>query len=152
MKILAKRMSYLVSVLLVLTTLTVHVASGSSKARTDNRSHEHVSGLTANIRFADGRSQILRINGIGCTESLCSTVLMKAKTATNSVVEIWFDSIAAIRDIRQNEAVFVGKDRSERRLTFISDFRVLYVSKSEGAIRKIDLANIKSLEILEIGH
>jgi hypothetical protein len=152
MKIFAVRGTYFLSVLMILTTLTVHGASGSSKARTDNRSQEHLSGLMASVHFADGSSQIVRINGIGCTESLCSTVLMKAKTETNRVVEIWFDSIAAIRDIRQNEAVFVGKDSSQRRLTFVPDFRVLYVSNTDGAIKKIDLANIKSLEMFGIGQ
>ena len=152
MKILAIRVTYFVSAVLILTAITVHGASGSSKARTDNEPQEHLSGLMANVRFADGTSQTVRINGIGCTESLCSTVLMKAKTETNRVVEVWFDSIAAIRDIRQNDAVFVGKDSGERRLTFISDFRVLYVSKSDGAIRKIDLAKIKSLEMLRVGQ
>lgn len=152
MKIFTIRVTYFVCVLLILTTFTVHVASGSSKARIENQSQEHLSGLMANVSFADGTSQTVRINGIGCTESLCSTVLMKAKPEANRMVEIWFDSLAAIRDIRQNDAVFVGKDSSERRLTFLSDFRVLYVSKSDGAILKIDLAKIKSLEMLGVGQ
>jgi hypothetical protein len=138
MKILALRASSFVCVLLVLTTFTIHGAN--------------LTGLMANATFADGTTQIVRIDGIGCTESMCSTVLMKAKNAKNALVEIRFDSIATIRDIRQNEAIFVAKDGTEQRLTLVSDFRVLYVSASSGAKRKIDLAKIKSLEILGVRH
>jgi hypothetical protein len=77
---------------------------------------------------------------------------MKARTETNATVEVWLDSIAAIRDIRQDAAVFVAKDGSERRLTFVSDFRVFYVSSNGGAKRKIDLAKIKSIEFPAGGH
>jgi len=147
MKTLALRVTRFACVLLVVTTLMRQGANASSKLLNDNPPQEHLSGLTANLTLADGATQVVRINGVGCTESLCSTVLMKAKTTTNTVVEIWFDSIAAIRDIRQNDAVFVAKDGSRRRLTFISDFRVLYVSNSGGANAKIDLAKIKSLEM-----
>jgi hypothetical protein len=152
MNILAIRISYFLSGLLVVTSLTMQGANGSSTSADDKQSQEHLSDLMAKITLADGSTQIVILDGIGCTESLCSTVLMKARTATSAMVEIWFESIAAIRNIRQNEAVFVTRDGSERRLTFVSDFRVLYVSREGGAKRKIDLAKIKSLEILGGGH
>jgi hypothetical protein len=152
MKTLALRVTRFACVLLVVTMLLRLGANGSSKVLNNNPLQEHLSGLISNVTFKDGATQIVRINGVGCTESLCSTVLMKAKTETNTVVEIWFDSIAAIRDIRQNDAVFVAKDGSQRRLTFISDFRVLYISSSGRANAKIDLAKIKSLEMTSGGH
>ena len=141
MKLLA-RMTYFAGFLVAVATLTA----------SDNRSQEQPSGPTAKVTLADGATQIARIDGIGCTESICSTVLMKAKSAGNTVVEVRFDSLAAIRDIRQNDALFVAKDHSERRLTFLSDFRVLYLARSGGARQKIDLAKIKSVEILDAGQ
>jgi hypothetical protein len=131
-----KPICYFVSCLLIVATLTTEGANGP--------------GLRAKVTLADGRTEIVRIDGIGCTESICSTVLTKAKTANNTLVEIWFDSIAAIRDIHQNDGVFVSKDGSERRLTFISDFRVLYASNADGTKEKIDLAKIKALEFVGV--
>jgi hypothetical protein len=42
----------------------------------------------------------------------------------------------------------VLKDHSEQRLSLISDFRVLYLAKEGARNEKLDLAKIKSLEIL----
>jgi hypothetical protein len=149
MKLSPPRITYFISLLLIVATLTLQGASGPSSRTNGNSSQEHIPGLTAKVTLANGATEIVRIDGIGCTESMCSMLLTKAKTAGNTVVEIWFDSIAAIRDIRQNDAVFVTKDGAERRLTFISDFRVLYVSNGDGAKKKIDLAKIKALDVVD---
>src|SRR5215471_3232678 len=100
MNVLARRAISFLSVLLVVTVLTIQGANGPSTS----------SGLMARAVLVNGSTQIVRVEGVGCNESLCSTVLMKAKTSTNAVVEIRFDSIAAIRDIHPNDAFFVGRD------------------------------------------
>jgi hypothetical protein len=41
------------------------------------------------------------------------------------------------------------KDGTERRMGFVADFRVLYVSTSNGRTEKLDLAKIQSLEFLD---
>src|SRR5262249_34482953 len=141
MKIPIIRMSSLAGVLLVLATLASHAASGSVTSRDGNGSpEEHLSGLMAKITLPDGATETVRLNGIGCTESICSRVLIKGKTTNNAVVELWFDSIVAIRDIRDNGALFVLKDHSEQRLSLISDFRVLYLAKEGTRNEKLDLA------------
>lgn len=43
------------------------------------------------------------------------------------------------------------KDGTERRLAFMTDFRVLYVSNSNGRTEKLDLTKIQSLEFLDSG-
>jgi hypothetical protein len=40
------------------------------------------------------------------------------------------------------------KDGTERRMGFVTDFRVLYVSDPDGRTEKLDLTTIRSLELL----
>jgi hypothetical protein len=43
------------------------------------------------------------------------------------------------------------KDGTERRLAFVTDFRVLYLSNRIGLTEKLDLAKIRSIEFLDPG-
>lgn len=149
MKISIIRTSSLAVVLVVAGTLASHGATGPSTNKENSASaQEHLSGLTARITLPNGATETVRLDGVGCTESICSRVLIKAKTAKNALVEMWFDSIVAIRDIREDGALFVLKDHSEQRLSLVSDFRVLYVAKDGTRKEKLDLAKVKSFEIL----
>ena len=67
---------------------------------------------------------------------------------TGYVCKLSFDSIVAIRDIREGKALFVLRDHSEQRLSLVPDFRVLYFAKEGMRKEKLDLATIKSFEIL----
>ena len=142
------RISCLAVIVLVGSTFTIQGASGPLKRDDLPPAKQHSFGLMSKITLPNGSSRTVRLDGVGCTESICSKVLIKAKTAGNSVIETWLDSIAAIRDIHESEALFVSKNGSEQRLSFIPDFRVLYIAKPGKATEKLDLAKIKSLEIL----
>ena len=149
MKISIIRTSSLAVVLLVAGTLASHGATGFLTSKEDNASaQEHLTSLMARITLPNGATETVRLDGIGCTESMCSRVLIKAKTAQSALVEMWFDSIVAIRDIHEDGALFVLKDHSEQRLSLVSDFRVLYVAKDGTRKEKLDLAKVKSFEIL----
>src|SRR5215831_18562399 len=149
MKIAIIRASSLAVVLVVAGTLASHGATGLSTNKENSASaQEHLSGLMARITLPNGATETVRLDGIGCTESICSRVLIKAKTTKNALVEMWFDSIVTIRDIRENGALFVLKDHSEQRLSLVSDFRVLYLAKEGTRKEKLDLAKVKSFEIL----
>src|SRR5262249_36974491 len=148
MKIPMIRPSSVAVALLALCTLSPHSASGFVIKENQKSPQEHVSGLLARITLPNGVTETVRLDGIGCTESMCSRVLIKGKTTENALVEIWFDSIVAIRDIRDNGALFLLNDNSERRLSFIRDFSVLYLAKDGASKDKLDLTKIKSLEIL----
>src|SRR5262245_42527029 len=118
-----RTMSFAV-ILLLLSTLTSHGTTASLTNKEDNASPPaHLSGLMAKITLLNGAAETVTLDGIGCTESICSRVLIKGKTAKNGLVEMWFDSIVAIRDIRDGEALFLLKDHSAQRLSLISDFR-----------------------------
>jgi hypothetical protein len=120
------------------------VAHGASKPSEDRQGHG--SGLTARITMADGDSRMARLEGMGCTASICSRTVIKNKAGSESLVKTWLDSIAAIRDITPGDALFVLKDGSARRLSFVTDFRVMYLANRLGGTKKLDLATIKSVE------
>jgi hypothetical protein len=153
MKISIIRTSSLAVVLLVAGTFASHGASGFLASKEDHASaQEHLSGLMARITLPTGATETVRLDGIGCTESICSRVLIKAKTAKNALVEMSFDSIVAIRDIREDGALFVLKDHRAQRLSLVPDFRVLYLAKEGTRKEKLDLAAIQSFEILRPGR
>ena len=104
---------------------------------------------TVTITMANGTRRIVRLEGVGCTESICSRVLMKGRAFDGSIVSIPFETISAIQDVTYTSALFVMKDGKQQRLSLLTDFRVLYSPTANGRIEKIDLAKIKSLEIGE---
>jgi hypothetical protein len=117
----------------------------SGGASLPSRVEGHGSGLSARVISADGTSRTVRLEGVGCTESMCSRVFIRTKSA-GAPLQTWIDSVASIRNTTQNDALFVMKDGTERRLAFVPDFRVLYVSSRNGGTEKLDLAKIQSLE------
>jgi hypothetical protein len=110
----------------------------------------HRSGITAKIVSVDRTTRTVKLQGIGCTESMCSRVFIRSKDENGAPVQIWLDSIASIQDATASNALFVMKNGSERRMGFVSDFRVLYVSSpSSSRTEKLDLAKVRSLEFLD---
>jgi hypothetical protein len=107
--------------------------------------------MMARVVSADGTSRTVRLEGWGCTESMCSRVFIRSKRENGVPLRTWFDSIASIKDATAADALFVMKDGTERRLAFVSDFRVFYVSNRIGLTEKLDLAKIRSLEFLDPG-
>ena len=111
----------------------------------------HRSGMMAKVVSADGTSRTVRLEGVGCSESMCSRVFIRGRDEGGAPLRTWLDSIASIKDGTAADALFVMKDGTERRLTFVSDFRVLYISNPNGRAQKLDLARIRSLEFLDSG-
>jgi hypothetical protein len=111
----------------------------------------HRSGLTATVTAADGTNRTVRLEGVGCTEGMCSRVFLRSKGEGGASRQTWLDSIASIKDTTEHDALVVMKDGSERRLALVPDFRVLYVSSRNGGSEKLDLAKIQSLEFIDFG-
>ena len=107
----------------------------------------HRSGMMARVVSADGTARTVKVEGIGCTESMCSRVFIRTKDQNGAPVQTWLDSIAAIRDATANDALFVMKDGTERRLALLTDFRVVYASTPA---EKLDLAKVRSLQFLDL--
>jgi hypothetical protein len=87
-----------------------------------------------------------RLEGVGCSASICSRTVIKSNAGSDSLVKTWLDSIAAIRDTTASDALFVLKDGTARRLSLVTDFRVLYLANRLGGTEKLDLAKVKSVE------
>jgi hypothetical protein len=143
MKTTLLRVIFPAIVLLSPATLVVRGGSEPSEAR-----QGHLSGLTAKVTMADGTSRTARLEGVGCSATICSRVAITGKADSDSLVKTWLDSIAAIRDTTPADALFVLKDGTERRLSFVTDFRVLYLANRLGGTEKLDMARIKSVEFV----
>ena len=112
----------------------------------------HRSGLTARVTAADGTSRTVTLEGVGCTQSMCSRVFIRSKSASGAPLQTWLDSVDSVKDTSENGALFVMRDGTQQRLSFVPDFRVLYVSNPNSRTEKLDLAKIRSLEILNTGN
>jgi hypothetical protein len=105
-------------------------------------------GRRARLTLLNGTSRIVQLDGVGCSESICSRVAIKGRTERGSLVEMRLDTVAAIRRTAGGDSVFVLKDGTIRRLSLVPDFRVLYVTRGPSA-EKIDLATVTSIEFLQ---
>ena len=108
----------------------------------------HLAGLTARITLLDGTTKTAKLEGLGCTTSICSRVLIKGKESSGSEVKVWLDGISQIRDTSPTGASLIMKDGTQHRLSLLTDFRVLYLSGFFQRPEKLDLASVKSLEFL----
>jgi len=106
----------------------------------------HLSGLTARITLPDGTIRMAKVEGLGCSAAICSRVVIKGKADDDSLVTIWLDSIAAIRNTTERDAWIVMKNGAGRRVSLVTDFRVLYLANRSAIPEKLDLGKIKSLE------
>ena len=104
------------------------------------------------MTLADGSSRTVSLEGVGCSEALCSRVAVRSRAEGDSrVTRTFLDTIVAIKDITRDSARFVFKDRTERRQSVVADNRILYLVNQNGDETKIDLARITSIEFLGTG-
>ena len=109
--------------------------------------------LVARMTLTNGTARIVRLEGVGCSEALCSRVAVRTRAEGDSrVTRTWLDTIAAIKDITSDTAVFVLKDRTARRLSVVHDNQFLYFEGQDGAEGKINLSGVKLLEFSAPGR
>ena len=129
------------------------IALGSSLWAGPEEARAGSARLVAKMTHADGGSQTIILEGVGCSEALCSRVAVRSKADRDRrVTKTWLDTIAAIRDITSNDAMFVLKDGTARRLSVVHDNRFLYFADQHGGKGKIDIADIRSIEFLAPGR
>jgi len=133
--------------------LTIAGANGPSAVKEAGReaSQGHRSGMMARAVFLDGTERTLRLEGVGCSESICSRVFIRSTGEGGVPLRTWLDSIASIQHTAANDALLVMRDGAQRRVTFVPDFRVLYISTPGGRAERLDLTTIRSLEFLDSG-
>jgi hypothetical protein len=108
----------------------------------------HLSELMARITLPDGTVRMARIEGLGCSAAICSRVAIKGRADDDSLVTFRLDSIAAIIDTTERGAMIVMKNGVTRRVSLVTDFRVLYLRNRLPGAEKLDLGKIKSLEFV----
>lgn len=109
--------------------------------------------LEARMTRANGVSQAITLDGVGCSEALCSRVAVRARAVDDPrVTKTWLDTIAAIRDITSKDALFVLKNGTAQRRSVVHENQFLYFADQHGGEGKIDLAGIKSIEFLAPGR
>jgi hypothetical protein len=144
MKTVARRVSFIAALLLIPAVFAMNETSA-----TDPQGRQgHLSGLTARIALPDGTVRTARIQGVGCSASLCSRVAIKGQADDDSLVSFWLDGIAVIRDTTEKDVSVVMRNGAVRRMSLVTGFRVLYLENRFGNPEKVDLAKINSIEFL----
>ena len=126
----------------LLFVVPLHVVSGTPAKESTVQAARLV-----RLGLRDGSSKVVRLDGVGCDESICSRVAVNSRTVGNAIINrTGFDAIAAIREISKESAIFVLKDGSTHRVSVIPDNRVLYVIAADGHTQKIGLRQVKSIQ------
>ena len=123
-------------------------APPSAAGQNQQAASGHLTGLMAKITMRDGTTRAVKLEGVGCLQSICSRTAIKAKAKADLLVRTWFDSLVAINDITASDALFVLKDGTSRRMSLVNDFRVLYVASWLGGTDRFDLSRVKAVEFL----
>jgi hypothetical protein len=146
-----KRMTA-IAMSLVLASLLSHVPQSvnAEVTTTPRRSVREPSPIrTVRLVLRDGTSRLVRFEGVGCSQSICSRVTVRSRPVAEGVVgRTPFDTLASVRDISQDETLFVLKNGSTKRVSIPWDNRVLYVVNADGLQEKIELGQVKSLDFV----
>jgi hypothetical protein len=107
----------------------------------------HRSALPVWMTLADGTRHAATLQGVGCTESMCSRVRALDRQAES----IWLDGLTCVRDISGSRsgpvhAMFVFKDGTERPASITETNRVLYLTDDRGRERRVDLTSLRRID------
>jgi hypothetical protein len=107
----------------------------------------HRSALPVTLTLTNGAQYSATLQGVGCTESMCSRV----RAHEWSWDSFWLDDLAGIRQISGGRSgpmrVVLGfKNGTERPATIIETNRVLYVTDSRGRSRTVDLGSLTQID------
>lgn len=104
----------------------------------------HSSPAMARVTWPNGISRTLSFEGVGCASSMCSRVRIQSRAKNSlSVDDTWLETVASIRDITGQDALFLFKDGTARRLPILSGNRFLYFAN-----RKAEMGKFESVEFL----
>ena len=108
----------------------------------------HASTFNVRIALPDGSTRTAKLDGVGCSISICSRVAITGIGEGGAQVRRRLDGISSIQKSGPNAVLLVLKDGTEQKLSLVRDFRVLYVTNSSGGTEKLDLMTIRSIELL----
>jgi len=94
-----------------------------------------------------GPPRIETLDGIGCSETICSRMFVRARVE-GAEAKIRFDTIAAIEMLGGGDARVRFVDGTSRHVLVAADNRVLYLIDEAGRTKRLDLNGIDSIEFL----
>jgi hypothetical protein len=111
----------------------------------------HASAATARqvvIEFADGRRVSASLEGVGCSQAMCSRVALRAREQGAAMSRTAFAAIGRIVTVGGGDAEVVLEDGTSHRMAIAEDNRVLYVN-ANGRTRKVPLADVTSIQFID---
>jgi hypothetical protein len=107
----------------------------------------HRSSLRARVTMIDGTSRAFTIQGVGCSENICSRVRATASMADG----IWLDELAFVQTISHDpdgsvKATFTFRNGIERKVSIVQTNRVLYVDGQFKRTEKLDLRSLTRID------
>jgi len=107
----------------------------------------HRSRLYVTLTLADGTQHAAILQGVGCSEAMCSRVRAQNIHADS----VWLDGLASVRPMTRLASgpvrvVFAFKDGTAREATIIETNRVLYLTDRSGRHRTLDLASLNQID------
>jgi hypothetical protein len=107
----------------------------------------HRSALPVTLTLADGTERTATLQGVGCTDAMCSRVRAQDSRSDS----IWLDGLAGVRQISDGASgplrvVLAFKDGTERASSIAETNRVLYLTDQSGHRRTVDLASLKRID------
>jgi hypothetical protein len=104
--------------------------------------------MMVRLTQADGSSRTVALEGVGCSESICSRVVVISRAEGDAgAISTPLDTVAVITNIRDDKAQFVFRDGTMKRLSVVPWNRVFYVHGGAGS-ETIDLAQLSLVEFL----
>ena len=72
----------------------------------------------------------------------------RSTTEAHSLSRTWLDAICTIKATAPDRATLARRDGSQRMISLVNAFRVLFLTNSSGGTEKIDLADIGSVKFV----
>ena len=110
-----------------------------------------IADLTIRLTPLNGPSRVETLNGLGCSEAICSRVFVRTlvedegRTVTR---DIPLDTVAAIESRGGGHARVRFINGTVQRLVVPIGWRVLYLLEDAGRTKRVDLSELHSIEFL----
>jgi hypothetical protein len=106
----------------------------------------HRSSLHVVVTMTDGTCRSMTVQGVGCSQGMCSRVRVTDTRANN----VWLDGLTSVTDISHNaegpvQAMFAFKDGSSRQISVTALNRVLYIGNLFWT-GQLDLASVRRVD------
>ena len=107
--------------------------------------------LHVRLTSRSGLSRVATLDGVGCTEAICSRVAVRTRAISGNeagVTLVNFDAIAAMRMHRPGVATIDFVDGSSRQVVIPTENRVLYLFNDAHHPEKLNIGELSSIEFL----